>query len=147
MLHAIFSGAILFFTPLAIGSDECLRLPPVVTSRVSIQAFWQYRTGGEVVPAAAVEVAVFARRKIASAKTDERGQLQFSSLPPGPYQLSMRHLPSGQMAFQDVRLVDRVSGPSKIIAVLFWPIAACARPCAVSGEGPLTKPPACVFGK
>jgi hypothetical protein len=120
---------------------DCVMLPSIVTSELSLQLFAVPTAAGlGLVPLADREVELSSsKRREWSVKTDTRGYVRFPDLPPGDYRL---HVPfTIEPLIQDVRVVR--SGPRRMIVAIAN--VACGTVCSVFAHGPLAEPPPCLY--
>ena len=119
---------------------DCVMLPPIVTSELSLQLYVvPTAAGAGLLPLADRKVELSSKRSEWSVKTDRRGYVRFPDLPPGDYRL---HVPfTIEPLIQDVRVVR--SGPRRMIAAIASD--ACGAVCTVFARGPLAEPPPCLY--
>ena len=119
---------------------DCVMLPPIVTSELSLQLYVVPTAAGVgLLPLADGEVQLSSKRREWSVTTDTRGYVRFPDLPPGDYRL---HVPfTIEPLIRDVRVVR--SGPRRMIAAIAN--VACGTVCTVFAHGPLAEPPPCLY--
>ena len=126
----------------AVCATDCVLLPVIVTSELSLQLYVVPTAAGVgLLPLADWEVELSSQRRVWSVRTDTRGYVRFPDLPPGDYRL---HVPfTIEPLMRDVRVVR--SGPRRMIAAIAN--VACGRVCTVLARGPLTEPPPCLYAR
>ena len=124
----------------AVRATECLLLPAIVTSELSVQLYVVPTAAGVgLSPLADWHVELSSKRRVWSVKTDTRGYVRFPDLPPGDYRL---HVPfTMEPLIRHVRVVR--SGPRRMIAGIAN--VTCGTICLVAAYGPLTEPPPCLY--